>query len=758
MSDSFSTPRLLLNRLRRMMAESGEARERLDNVVRLIAGNMVADVCSIYLGTADEEWELVATEGLLPESVSKTRMKKDEGLVGQIAKTAEPIAIKNAPRHPAFSYRPETGEDPYNAFLGVPILRGGRVIGVLVVQNRTEREYGVEEIEALETVAMVVAEVVASDAVREIDSGQGVLSGVAARADRPETLYGRILSEGLAVGQIRMHDPVVPAAKFFAEDTEGELQRLDEALEALRESVNNMLASDGAILGDDPRDVMETYRLLAEDPSWRERLHEGVRNGLSAEASVDRARREHRARLETARDAYMRERLYDLEDLDNRLLRLLGGVSSSKTKHKGGVLVARRLGPADLLEYRYSDLEGIILEEVAASSHAAIVARALGIPTVGGAEGIISLVEEGDTAILDGETGTVHLRPRSSLLASFETRLALRSERQASYRALRDLPARTQDGVDITLMLNAGLRLDLDHLDTTGADGVGLFRTEFRFLVSDHIPRLEEQIDLYTRVIESAGGRPVLFRTVDLGGDKVLPNLNRQKEENPALGWRSIRFALDARGLFKRQLRALVRAARGGPLSVMFPMVTVPSEYFDARQLLMDEIEWSRARGFAVPAELKVGVMLETPALAYALDDIAPLTDFISIGTNDLMQFFFAADRMSERVSKRYDLVSRPAMRFLSRVAEDCAGLGIPVSVCGEATGETLEALCLVAAGFRRLSMPAAGVGPVKTMLRSVNLSQFQAGFLEGLSKSNGSFRNHILGLVQEYGIVLSES
>ncbi|MEO1100628.1 MAG: putative PEP-binding protein, partial [Pseudomonadota bacterium] len=301
-------------------------------------------------------------------------------------------------------------------------------------------------------------------------------------------------------------------------------------------------------------------------------------------------------------------------------------------------------------------------------------------------------------------------------------------------------------------------RLDLDHLDTTGATGVGLFRTEFRFLVSDGLPRLDEQIGLYQRVIDTAAGRPILFRTVDLGGDKVLPNLNREREENPALGWRSIRFALDSRGLFRRQLRALIRAARGGPLSVMFPMVTTPDEYFQARDLLLTEIEWSEGKGFARPSDLKIGVMLETPALAYALEEIADQTDFVSIGTNDLMQFFFAADRMSPRVSSRYDMVSRPAMRFLKMVAETCDGLDLPVSICGEATGEPLDALCLIGLGFRRLSMPASGIGPIKRMVRSVELETFRKDFFDLMEKSNGSFRKEVLALAQQHDVQLTDS
>ena len=749
MADTFSSNRLMMNRLRQLMAEGGEAQERLNGTVRLIANTMVADVCSIYLRTAKNELELVATEGLKKSATGRTRMRMDEGLVGRIAQSAEPLAIQDAPRHPDFSYRPETGEDPFHAFLGVPILRGGRVSGVLVVQNRTERLYGEDEVESLETIAMVLAEVVAADSIGSI---------LDERPTRRATMAGRILSEGLAMGPVRLHDPVVPAAKFFASDPEKELRRLDVALEALRTAVDQMLAAEtgGALLGE-PRDVLETYRLLANDPSWAERLRDGVRGGLSAEASIDRTRREHRARLESARDMYLRERLHDLEDLDNRLLRILGGTTGNQYADgsKGAILVARRLGPAELLEYRNAGLAAIALEESSATSHAAIVARALGIPAIGSLESLTTDIETGDKIIIDAEEGIVHLRPEHAVREAYKTRMTLRKQRQAAFKRLRKSPARTKDGVDVSLMLNAGLRLDLDNLEVTGAEGVGLFRTEFQFLVSERIPQLQEQISFYKRVYDTAESRPVVFRTLDFGADKILPSVSQVREENPALGLRSLRFALDHKGVFRRQMRALIRAADGRPLSVMFPMVTTAAEFFEAKALLHRELAWNRKRGHAMPEALQVGAMLEVPAFAYALEEVADEVDFISIGTNDLMQFFFAADRMTPSISDRYDILSRPAIKMLTLVQDTCRRLGIEASVCGASAGSPIEALALVAIGFRKLSMPAGGIGPVKRMIRSLKLEPFRKDFQNIIINKNSSFRNDLLALAREHHVLL---
>ncbi len=725
-------------------------------VVQMIAGTMVADVCSIYRRTDDDRLELIATEGLRQDAVHRTFMALDEGLVGQIAMTAQPFSVQDAPRHADFSYRPETGEDPYNAFLGVPILRGGSVIGVLTVQNQSNRVYQDDEIDSLQTIAMVLAEIVT------VGTG-GPEQTDAAREGRAVNLQGRVLCDGLGMGRVRLHDPVILAAKFFAQDSELEARRLDMALTELDASIDRMLAAEIGGLWGEPREVIEAYKLLASDPSWAEKLREGVRSGLSAEAAIDRLRREHRARFEKVKDPYLRERLHDLEDLDNRLLRILAGAEEVHANGDDGtgppeVLVARRLGPAELLDYAKSGLAAIILEEVATSSHAAIVARGMGIPTVGAIPGLLTHVARGDTVIVDGEDGMVHLRPDEPLINAYNTRQTLLSERQAVFQAQRGEPTETKDGTPIRLLLNAGLGLDMDYMNSTGAAGIGLFRTEFQFLMSETLPKVGDQIALYRKVLDAADGRPVYFRTLDLGGDKMLPNLNDAREENPALGWRSIRFALDQPGLFRRQLRALIRAAAGQTLSVMFPMVTSAHEFREAKSLLMSEVKWSLERGHSVATEIKVGAMLETPAFAYALEDLRGEVDFVSIGTNDMLQFFHAADRMTPAVSDRYPFVSRPVMRFLKQVYETCAGLGVPVSICGEGAGHPLQALSLIGLGFRSLSMPAGGIGPVKRMLRSLDLAQFESAFETLLAAHDPPLVNGVLELVRQQGIILADA
>lgn len=744
-----------MNRLRAVMAADMDTETRLNQTVRMVAGTMVADVCSIYRRTSGDDLELIATEGLLQEAVGRTFLSINEGLVGQIARTAQPISIQDAPRHPDFAYRPETGEDPYLAFMGVPILKSGRVIGVLTVQNQTARLYQEDEIDSLQTIAMVLAEIVPP----ESDGSDTE----AERGRRAINLDGRVLCGGLGMGRARLHDPIIPSTRLFALDPAAEEHRLENALEELHLSIDRLLSAEIGGLWGEPREVIEAYKMLASDPSWGDRLREGIRGGLTAEAAIDRLRREHRARFEQVRDPYLRERLHDLEDLDNRLLRMLGANGNAEAERQRDptappeVLIARRLGPAELLDYGKSGLAAIILEEVATSSHAAIVARGLGIPTIGGISGLLNHVADGDIIIADGEDGKIHVRPDDSVITAYTERKSDLTARQETFKALRTKRCETSDGERIALMLNAGLSLDVDHLDSTGADGIGLFRTEFQFLMSDRLPRVSDQIDLYKTVLEKAGDRVVHFRTLDLGGDKMLPNLNAQREENPALGWRSIRFALDRPGLFRRQLRALLRAAEGARLSVMFPMVTNAHEYREARALLMAERDWGHKRGFSGPSELKIGAMLETPAFAYAIQDLQDELDFISIGTNDLMQFFHAADRMTTSVSERYGFVSRPMLRFMQQVEHRCRKANIPVSICGEIAGRPLEALCLIGLGFTRLSMPAGGIGPVKRMIRSLNLKTFKPKFGALLAESNDTLRKGVLDLAAQYEIVLND-
>lgn len=745
-------PRNLLRQIREAMAGAAPAQDRLDTVVRIIARSMVAEVCSIYLRRASGELELFATQGLKPEAVHNTRLRPGEGLVGEVARTAEPISLSDAPSHPSFSYRPETGEDPYHAFLGAPLLRGGRAIGVLVVQNRSERRYDEDEIEDIQTIAMVLAETVASGELL----GQEELRDIEVAPHRPERLKGQRFAEGLAYGRVVLHEAPVPPENLLAENQQVEEIRLREALIVLKANIDNMLEGGQGKLAGQSFEVLETYRMFADDRGWNRSLEEAVRTGLTAEAAVDRVRQEHRARFAKARDPYIRERLHDFEDLANRLLRVLAGDNPGHRQlEDDSILVARNLGPADLLEYPRHKIRGLLLEEGSAASHAAIVARALQIPCVGRLQGLRDRLSEGDLVIVDGESGEAYLRPRPDMLSAVQSRMEVRHQRQAEFAKLRHVEPVTLDGQRITLLTNAGLAVDLENLDLTGAEGIGLFRTEFQFMVSEELPRLNSQTALYKLVLDTAGDRPVTFRTLDVGGDKVLPYLQAEREENPAMGRRAIRLGLDRPGLLRMQLRALLGAAAGRELRVMFPMIATVDEFRAARDLFDMECDWARRRGRPLPSLMRVGAMIECPSLLWHLDALLPLTDFVSVGTNDLFQYLFAADRTNPLVSDRYDPLSPPALRALSEIQRKCADTGTPVSVCGELAGRPLEAFVLLTLGFTRLSAPAAGVGPVKRMVLSADLAAARRSLPTLLGSSSASVRGEFESLARKLNVAV---
>jgi phosphotransferase system enzyme I (PtsP) len=746
-------PRNLLRQIREAMAGAAPAQERLDRVVRTIAQSMVAEVCSIYLRRGSGELELFATHGLNAAAVHETRLRPGEGLVGEVARMAEPISLSDAPSHPSFAYRPETGEDPYHAFLGAPLLRGGRAIGVLVVQNRAERRYDPDEVEDIQTIAMVLAETVASGELMALEE----LRDVEVAPHRPERLKGQRFAEGLAFGHVILHEAPLAPEKLLSADPVLEEMKLNLALADLKSGIDAMLDGGQGKLAGQSFEVLETYRMFADDRGWNRSLLEAVRSGLTAEAAVDRVRNEHRARFAKARDPYIKERLHDFEDLANRLLRVLAGDNPGMREiPDDAILVARNLGPADLLEYPRETLKGLLLEEGSAASHAAIVARALGIPCVGRLQGLRDRLSEGDLVIVDGETGEAHLRPRPDMLESVQSRMAVRSQRQAEFAKLRDVPAVTADGQRITLLTNAGLAVDLENLNETGAEGIGLFRTEFQFMVSEELPRLDTQTALYKLVLDAAGDRPVTFRTLDIGGDKVLPYMETtEREENPALGRRAIRLGLDRPALLRLQLRALLAAGAGRELRVMFPMIATVEEFRAARELMDIECQWARRRGRPLPALLRVGAMIECPSLLWHLDALLPLTDFVSVGSNDLFQYMYAADRTNPLVSDRYDPLSPPALRALQTIQKACAETGTPVSVCGELAGRPLEAFALITLGFTRLSAPAGGVGPVKRMILSADVAAARRGMVNLLGSSAGSIRNEIESLARKLNVAV---
>src|ERR1051325_3521376 len=700
-------PRVLLRRLRETMAEKVSAQERLDKIVVLIAANMVAEVCSCYVLRIDNTLELYATEGLNRDAVHRTVLNAHEGLVGLVSSEATPLNLSDAQSHPAFSFRPETGEEIYHSFLGVPILRAGNTLGVLVVQNRAKRTYVEEEVEALQTTAMVVAEMIAS----------GELAALAQPGAEPaagDSLHktGAILSDGIALGHVVLHEPRVVITNYIAEDLPKEIKKLDAALAKLRADLDRMLERGDVAESGEHRDVLEAYRMFANDHGWSHKLHEAVATGLTAEAAVERVQSDTRARMLRSTDPYLRDRLHDLEDLGHRLMRQLVGQDHAPSREQlpeNAILIARAMGPAALLDYDRKRLRGLVLEEGTANSHVSIVARALGIPAIGEGANAPGIADPADAIIVDGTSGSIYIRPSAEIESAYAERVRFRARRQAQYAALRDRPCVTRDGQKVELMINAGLTIDLPHIDDTGSAGIGLFRTELQFMVSPSLPRSSDQL---------GRGRP---------------------------------------GLLRGQIRALLRAGGGRALRIMFPMISDVAEFDAAKAIVERELTYLRQHGHALPERIDVGTMVEVPALLYQMDELLKKVDFVSVGSNDLFQFMFAVHPGNAKVSERFDTMSAPILRALRDIVRKAQAAKKTASLCGEMASKPLGALALIALGYRSLSLSATGHGPVKAMILDLDARKAEAALMPLLDAPAGSvsIRQKLTEFAEAEGLAL---
>ena len=753
-SSAATSAREILTGLHAIMARRGSAQHKLDQVVDLIATKMDSDVCSIYL-LRDNHLELFATHGLRKEAVHVTRLRMGEGLVGTIAAEGRVLNLAEAAEHPAFLYKPETGEERFHSFAGVPIVRLESPIGVLAVQHAEPRRYEDVEIEALQTVAMVLSEMIAG--ARLVDGARRSRL----RSAGPLRLPGLKLVSGMARGQAVFHEPRIVVEHTVAEDTEAERERVYAAFRKMREQIDTMTRDAEFGTTGEHQEILETYRMFAYDEGWSRRINSAIDSGLTAEAAIERVQQRTRARMQEIDDPLLQERMHDLEDLSNRLLRIVSGrigTAAQTGLAHDAVLIARNLGPAELLEYDRRRLKAVLLEEGSLTSHMTIVARAIGIPVIGRLHDIRHSVDEGEAILVDGDNGSVIVRPTRQLLANFDHRMTLSQKRRAEFAAARNLPAKTVDGLECSVMVNAGLAEDAASLPMTGAEGIGLFRTEFQFLVSATLPGRDRQFRLYSRVLEAAGDRPVIFRTVDIGGDKALPYLTddaAEQAENPSMGWRALRLSLDRSTLMKAQARALIDASAGRVLRVMFPMISEPWEYEEARTLFEQQIEWARNSRRKMPTRVEFGAMLEVPSLAEMLDQLLPRVDFISVGTNDLTQFLFAADRSDPRLAQRYDWLSPAVFRFLKRVMDQAAKAKVPVRICGEMGGRPLEAMALIGIGAQKFSITPAGVGPLKAMIRSLDASAIQGRMEQLLAKPPKDMRKALGDWARRHSVVI---
>lgn len=733
----------LLRKVRDVMRSAEDAQTRLNKLVQAIAQGMRSDVCSVYFAQKGEWLELYATQGLKQEAVHQTSMRFGEGLVGEIAALSSALNLPEAANHPKYVYRPETGEEKFHAFVGVPILYHHRVIGVLVVQSQDSRIYSEEEVETLQTIAMVLAEMAVGSHVVNMEKLTGQDEGQVAS----HYFSGMKISPGLAKATAVLHRPRIEITRLVTDNPSYEEERLQAALSELQRSIDDIIRKAGLTKDDQKLEIIETYRMFTHDRGWLERILEAIRTGLTAEAAVKKVEEEMHARMEKMESTYIRERMQDLEDLSNRLLYHLSGASITAAKSElpdDCIIVAKAMGPAELLEYSGKNVRGVIVEEGSTGSHVAIIARMMDIPMVAGIRQVTSLVQTGDIAIVDGDNGEAYIRPPEDVVEAIDQHIAQRRQQDEAYAAQQDLPAVTLDGQAIALNVSIGLNLDASQVRRPDIHGIGLYRTELPYLASSDIPDVDEQKKIYSEIFRHAPGKPIIFRSFDIGGDKHVPYLDAGLEENPAMGWRATRVGLDRPVILRRQFRALIRAASGQDLYIMFPFIADIEEFDDVNVILERELERAKVEGIKPPTKVYRGAMIEIPSILYQLDALFQRVDFVSVGSNDLLQFLYACDRGSEKLSGRYDPLSPFFLRIMRDLTDKATHAGVEVGFCGAMAAKPLEAMALLGCGLRSISVPIGAIGPVKAMIRTLPVGELEAQMQDWLRQHAHSLRSQL--------------
>lgn len=744
----------LLREVRDVMRTAEDAQTRLNRLVRVIAKGLQSDVCSIYLSRKGRELELFATHGLKQDAVHQTVLQFGEGLVGEIATLCASLNLPEAATHPKYSYRPETGEEVFHAFVGVPILYHHRVIGVLVVQSTDSRIYADEEVETLQTIAMVMAELAVGSGMVEMQE----LTGQDDDYRASHYFSGLRIAPGLAKAVAVLHRPRIEITRLVTDNPPYEEERLQNAITELQRSIDEIIRKLAAHKDEAKLEIIETYRMFTQDRGWLEKILDAIRTGLTAEAAVKKVEEELHARMEKIDSTYIRDRMQDLEDLSNRLLYHLSGVSPTAAKSElpdECILVADSIGPAELLEYSAKQVRGIIVEEGATGSHVAIIARMMDIPMVAGIKRVTSLVQTGDLAIVDGDNGEAYLRPPPDVVAAIDHHMQERRAEDAAYAAQQDLPAETQDGQVIAMNVSIGLYLEANQITRPDIHGIGLYRTELPYLASNDIPDVDEQKKIYGEVFRHAQGKPIIFRSFDIGGDKHVPYLDAGLEENPAMGWRATRVGLDRPVILRRQFRALIRAASGQALYIMYPFIADIEEYDDVNLIFERELERAKVEGVRLPKAVYRGCMIEIPSILYQLEALFERVHFVSVGSNDLLQFMFACDRGSEKLSGRYDPLAPFFLRILRELMDKANRSGVEVGFCGAMAAKPIEAMALLGCGVRNISIPIASIGPVKAMIRALPVARLEAEMTRWLNEPQHSLRGHLEQFARDHAIPL---
>ncbi|GHA08463.1 phosphoenolpyruvate--protein phosphotransferase [Oceanisphaera arctica] len=744
----------MLKELREIVQQvtaSSDLNQAMGELVRQTRSAMRVDCCSIYLRQEHEQnYLLAATDGLAAKAVGRARIPLGEGIVGLIGEKEELINLADAQLHPKFKYLPEAREDAFKSFLGAPIIHQRKTLGVLVVQQKQVRLFEEGEESFLVTLASQLATVIAhAEAKGNLRSPNwhGILRGLAG-------------SPGVAIGRAWVWRPRVELSKVKerkADNAAVQHERLDKVLVQVEDELNGMALRFKESQASESVAVFEVYQYILKDPVFIGLIREQIERGWIAGSAVKRVCEKQIAQFSVMSDPYLRERAADIRDLGQRLLtRLIHEDEGLLTLAEPIILVADEISATLIAEIPRSKLKGIVSAKGSINSHAAILARAMGIPAVMGIDHSFELLED-RTLIVDGYNGDLLVEPVPSVLREYRRLIVQEEQMDELFATVRNESSVTLDGVTVSLLLNAGLSADTDIAMNDTADGVGLFRTEIPFMMRDRFPSEQEQVTSYRRVMASYVGKPVCMRTLDVGGDKQLPYFPIV-EENPFLGWRGIRLTLDHPEIFLVQLKAMLRASQGlDNLSIMLPMVTSLDEVRVARRMLdraWREVSAETADQQGIIRYPSLGVMIEVPSLLYLLPDLAPLVDFWSVGTNDLTQYLLAVDRNNGRVAGIYDTLHPAVLRALQQIIDAARRYAKPVSICGELAGDPIGVLVLLAMGYRRFSMNNSNLMRIKYIVRQSRCDELQKLLQEALSYQNTSMFKGLFGrYLEERGL-----
>ncbi len=736
----------ILKLLRTITESNDSLDEKFKKIVTLIAEKMSADAAVCYVASEGKFLRLFASCGREEDISKMPQLRFGEGLVGTVAQDNRSLSLSDIS---ASEFADSADVKGAISFLGVPLIRWRRPIGVLGVYSNSQRDFSSMETEILETVAMVLSEIVSSDEMGDFKKNFG-----RENLNEREKLKGLSLSKGYGLGRVVVHRRRQAVTKIFAEDKEKELRRIEIAYTQMNADLDEKFNAAKLGMGEHV-DILDTYRMFARDKGWYKKITGNIQSGLTAEAAIEGAYEDMRNRLSGTTDTYLKERLHDLRDVSDRIQSYLSGDFGSVRNIESTdiIIVAQTMGPADLMDYDYTKIRGLVIEDGTPTMHVAIVAKALNIPVVSKIKGVFQEAKTGELIAVDGNDGYVYTHPSKAVQDKFRQCIAEDRRFLAKMEELRDLPAKTLDDVKINLYLNVGLAFDFDYIETTKCDGIGVYRTEIPFMASDVMPDVETQIGYYKTLMDKAGDKKVIFRSLDVGSDKLLPYWSNTGEENPAIGWRSIRITLDRRAILRKQVRAFLRSAVGKELNVMFPMISNLTEFLEAKETLLIELDKEKRKSGLVPTKVNVGLMIEVPSLMFQLDDILKHADFVSVGTNDLAQFLFACDRGNPRLSERYDVLSAPFLSMMKEISAKAAAAGVYCSVCGEMAGNPIEAMALIGLGFRNLSMSGSSFGRVKSMVRSLNTEDV-ADYVNTLLKlPKRTLRPQLISYAHDHGI-----